>query len=170
MTLDYGGDHTDFNRKSDFDIGIMRILLSKATTDVSWRSADKNKFSKADVEITQDYLAEGEDDSLFLEGNPLLVSHIAYERKRGLRRRKLNVARNLGPIICEACNLDCCDFYGANGESAYDVHHAHLVSRGERANSTKDLHILCVNCHRIIHRTKPMPSVLEFRKILASRP
>jgi 5-methylcytosine-specific restriction protein A len=73
-----------------------------------------------------------------------------------------------GKLKCEVCDFDFEDVYGTLGKSFCEVHHKTPISANEIEVETKleDLAIICSNCHRIIHRTKPMLNLNEFIALL----
>ena len=54
-------------------------------------------------------------------------------------------------------------FYGKLGEGYCEVHHKIPLASfdAKRVTRLDDLAIVCSNCHRMIHRKTPMPSVTE---------
>lgn len=79
-------------------------------------------------------------------------------------QQKKQQATEQGGLFCEACEHDFATRYPDIGVGFCEVHHRFQVSAGERVTSLEDLAILCSNCHRMIHRTKPMVSVEEFKR------
>ncbi|MEQ1795400.1 MAG: HNH endonuclease [Nitrospira sp.] len=101
-----------------------------------------------------------------MEGAPKLVQHMIRERDRQLAAyKKASVAAGGLRLACEACGVAFVDLDVDYGIAACEVHHAIPIS--DRAAPTKtlleDLHILCANCHRMIHRSDPMLSVKIMR-------
>jgi hypothetical protein len=102
------------------------------------------------------------------EGNPVLAQHLRYERNRTLvAKKKRAVLEQTRNLKCEACGFDYLECYLDLGENFCEVHHGVPLAKGKRMTSLKNLHILCANCHRMIHRTKPMDSIEAFRKRLS---
>lgn len=97
-----------------------------------------------------------------LEGAPLLVSHLRRERSRKLvEAKKAAVLGATGSLACEVCSFDFARVYGAWGERFCEVHHKIPIAAADASIFTRleDLAVLCSNCHRVIHRVDPMPSV-----------
>lgn len=106
-----------------------------------------------------------------LEGRQKLVAHLRRERDpKIIRAKKQQVLRNTGRLQCDACAFDFKEKYGELGSEFCEVHHLVLLSESDQAVETKlsDLAILCSNCHRMIHKTKPMESIAEFKQRLLS--
>jgi 5-methylcytosine-specific restriction protein A len=110
--------------------------------------------------------AEDEDDYAD-EGRLLVRRHVARERNRKLRKRKIEALIQSGnPLACEVCHLDFSKFYGQRGDGYIECHHLlplHMTLA--RRNSLKDLALLCANCHRMIHRS-PWLSPEELRAVI----
>lgn len=103
------------------------------------------------------------------EGNPRLVAHLRRERNAAIvKQKKAATLKTTGKLCCEVCDFDFKDIYGDIGDGFCEVHHIHPLhkSDGNVKTELKDLAIICSNCHRIIHRIDPMPSVETFAKQL----
>jgi HNH endonuclease len=103
------------------------------------------------------------------EGESRLVSHLRRERNRALiDAKKAATSRSKGTLACEACGFDFSIAYGTLGAGFCEVHHLKPLSSSKQATTTTldDLAVLCSNCHRIIHRSDPMPSVAELSEII----
>jgi 5-methylcytosine-specific restriction endonuclease McrA len=98
------------------------------------------------------------------EGTRSWRVHLMIERSRkNVERKKAQVMRKKGSLDCEACGFSFAKFYGIE---FCEVHHRLPLSQVLRAKAIKldDLAILCSNCHRMIHMTKPTMSVEDFAK------
>ena len=107
-----------------------------------------------------------------IEGELRLYTHRRKERDRALRTKKIEarLAAGLEPC-CEACGITTNGaFPGLNGE-ILEVHHRLPLSAssGPVATALSDLALLCPNCHRAIHKTRPLFNVENFRESFASR-
>jgi hypothetical protein len=103
------------------------------------------------------------------EGGRRWRLHLMIERNRGnVERKKRQVKRDRGSLDCEACGFNFAEFYGDLGGDFCEVHHRVLLSRGDlpACPALDDLAIVCSNCHRMIHKTRPMMSVEKFRGLL----
>ncbi len=158
--LDYSGRHSRYNDEHGMQIGQLKFKFFGndvcRLADVYWRS-EGSQFEPAPVmvKITGD---------LFDEGNPELLLHMDRERSRKLHNQKINDVKSRGQQLkCEACQFLFFDKYGEIGKDFCEVHHrVQLSVTGRRLVSPSDLAIMCSNCHRMIHRTKPMMTVEEF--------
>jgi len=91
-----------------------------------------------------------------------------YVRKRDRRLRDQAMVESEGQ--CEACRRDYWTFLGGLGRRALQVHHRKQLSADDRPRltRTKDLAVVCANCHAMIHSDphRAMP-VEQLRKMLA---
>jgi hypothetical protein len=113
-----------------------------------------------------------DDESLSAkEGRRRWVLHLRRERNAKIvGAKKSQVLKKTGRLECEVCGFDFKERYGALGENFCEAHHKQPLSTLNEQTETKldDLAILCSNCHRMIHRTKPILSIAAFKKLLAS--
>jgi len=103
-----------------------------------------------------------------MEGGRKFVRHLQRERNPGLARKKKDqFTAKHGKLFCESCTLDF-PAYGDQADAVFEVHHRSALSNspGEITTTLSDLAVLCSNCHRAIHRTKPMLSVEKFAKLI----
>lgn len=104
------------------------------------------------------------------EGNPRLIAHLRRERNTSIvKKKKKNVLAKTGTLSCEICEFDFQEVYGEHGREVCEVHHLTPLHKSDGVVNTEltDLAIVCSNCHRIIHRINPMPSILELAKVIA---
>jgi 5-methylcytosine-specific restriction protein A len=118
------------------------------------------------VSVQSDELMEGE---VLPEGRLLTRLHLLHERNRALveRKRQQTLART-GRLACEVCDFDFARVYGKLGDGFAECHHLVPLSElpGVRATRLSDLAIVCANCHRILHRTRPTITIAELRKLV----
>jgi 5-methylcytosine-specific restriction protein A len=111
-------------------------------------------------------------DEEFQEGAILTRLHKRRERDpKASMKKKAAVLNETGKLECEACGFDFSVNYGELGVGFAECHHRlPLASLGPRTGTRlADLAILCANCHRMIHKTRPLMSVDAFRDLIASR-
>jgi predicted HNH restriction endonuclease len=107
-----------------------------------------------------------------MEGHRRLVVHLKIERNRSLiDKKKRNVMARRGALACEVCGFDFMKTYGVIGEGVCEVHHTTPLSKLSSAQKTtlKDLAIVCSNCHRMIHRHKPVLGISQLKRIVRRR-
>ncbi|WP_353472345.1 hypothetical protein PVT71_13705 [Salipiger sp. H15] len=110
---------------------------------------------KSDPVVLTELLSE--EDRVWAEGKPRLVSHLRRERGHGLAKaKKAEFLRLHGRLFCEKCEMDPIEVFGSeDGEACIEVHHhSTAVSEMRDGHKTRleDLQCLCANCHRYIHR------------------
>jgi 5-methylcytosine-specific restriction enzyme A len=71
-------------------------------------------------------------------------------------------------LACEACGFDFAIRYGTRGKGFIECHHPKPVATLAEGHKTHldDLALVCANCHRMIHRSKPWLSVLELKAMI----
>lgn len=158
---DYRGQPTHGGRH---DAAVLREFLSDPDTMSALARAIRDAASApagtsdpSDLDIG-DHSAE--------EGGILERRHIARERDAKLRARKVeSVRRSTGRVACEACGFDFAATYGSRGIDYIECHHrVPLHVSGPTRTALADLVLICSNCHRMIHRTKPW---LAFEELCA---
>jgi hypothetical protein len=105
------------------------------------------------------------------EGKQKLIEHFKKERNRGLIIAKRNQIRAAqGYLICESCGLTETELPKGLGDACFEVDHKNPISQLKGPTKTKlvDLHLLCANCHRLIHRSNPMLTPAQLQKHLKS--
>jgi len=108
-------------------------------------------------------------DEEFPEGRVLTTLHHRRERNRkAVRKKKESVLASTGALLCEVCDFDFVATYGELGRGYAECHHRTPVAELENTGTTmlSDLAILCANCHRMIHRSRPLLTVEELRELI----
>jgi 5-methylcytosine-specific restriction protein A len=142
---------------------------------------DRKRLQQIAKAIVQNYTSLGEsspppedfisEDEEAPEGRVLTRVHKARERsKKIVQRKKTKVLKETGSLTCEACGFDFNEFYGELGEGFAECHHDKPVSELKPNETTKlsDLRIVCSNCHRMIHRSKPWLTIAQLSDILSA--
>ncbi|MGW3423344.1 HNH endonuclease [Streptomyces phaeochromogenes] len=111
------------------------------------------------------------DEYSALEGRLLWRLHVARERDKRLRQKKIDsVLQQGGRLSCEACDFDFEVTYGDRGAGYIECHHiVPLHVAGEARTKLSDLALICSNCHRMIHRKSPWPTPSQLRYFLLAR-
>lgn len=99
------------------------------------------------------------------EGALAYRRHCHRERDRRIvERKKAQVLESGGRLACEVCDFSFEDAYGALGARYIECHHVRpLAESGPTTTALRDLALLCANCHRMIHRLKPWPTIAGFK-------
>lgn len=126
-------------------------------------------FAKVSREIE-----DGDGEAEASEGRILTRVHRNRERNAKLRSRKIaSVRANGRPIACEVCDFDFESRYGMHGRGFIEVHHLlplHELANA-RINRLDDLALVCANCHRMLHASKPWLTLEELKDtIQADKP
>ncbi|MDX9990093.1 HNH endonuclease [Thiothrix unzii] len=103
------------------------------------------------------------------EGNPRLMAHMRRERNSSIiQKKKKDVLARTGTLQCEACGFDFAKTFGEYGKEFCEVHHLIPLHKSDGLIKTElsDLAIVCSNCHRVIHRMNPMPTIAALTKII----
>jgi 5-methylcytosine-specific restriction protein A len=108
-------------------------------------------------------------DDEFPEGDVLSRIHRTRERNRkAVAKKKRHILETTGKLACEVCGFDFHSSYGELGKGFAECHHnVPLAELPERKSSRlQDLSILCANCHRMIHKTRPVLGLADFRALV----
>jgi 5-methylcytosine-specific restriction protein A len=113
---------------------------------------------KANLEVSVGDEAAIEETEEAEEGRTLTRAHQVRERSRKLvDAKKTACLKATGALQCEACGFEFSLVYGERGKGFIEVHHALPVHQLRPGAKTRlaDLHLLCANCHRMIHAKRP---------------
>ncbi|MBK7093207.1 MAG: HNH endonuclease [bacterium] len=74
--------------------------------------------------------------------------------------------KKVGELRCDVCDFSFTEKYGELGAGYIEAHHTVPVSsiRGKHKTRILDISLVCSNCHRMLHRSKPMKSIMELRR------
>ena len=104
------------------------------------------------------------------EGQVLTRLHRYRERDASLvKRKKQRILRDQQFLTCEVCDFDFEQFYGERGQGFIECHHTKPLSDlSKEGGVTKltDLSLVCSNCHRMIHKSRPWLSISELRDLV----
>lgn len=120
-----------------------------------------------DVETTS-LVSEDPEIESAPEGRILTSAHLRRERSRKLRQAKVQAAGE--QPVCEVCGFDFRVTYGERGSGFIECHHLkplHELRPGD-ATHLDDLALLCANCHRMIHASKPWLTIEALRELVES--
>lgn len=110
-----------------------------------------------------------EDDISFPEGKEQLKRHISRERNpRLIREAKKRFKKIHGRLYCEVCGFDFKVVYGEIGEDFIEAHHTKAISEMKEGDKTSmlDLAMVCSNCHRMLHKSRPWKNKEELKAII----
>jgi len=105
------------------------------------------------------------------EGRILTVVHRRRERDgRLVDEAKRRALKRDGKLVCQACRFDFARSYGVAGAGIIECHHTrplHTLAPGEITH-VSDLALLCANCHRVVHASRPWLTLMQLRDAIAS--
>jgi 5-methylcytosine-specific restriction protein A len=111
---------------------------------------------------------DGEDEAR--EGRILYRRHRVRERDRRLvERKKHAVQQRTGQLACEVCAFDFEAVYSQHGAGYIECHHIIPLAQATGPLTTRlgDLAVVCSNCHRMLHRGDPPPTVPTLRQAIS---
>jgi 5-methylcytosine-specific restriction protein A len=121
-------------------------------------------FEKVSLDKNSQISDEKEDE--WFEDLTKYRIHRVTERNQSLSKR----VKQLQGYICKACDFNFESRYGEIGKEFIEAHHTVPISSLNKIkiqlDPMQDFIVLCSNCHRMIHRIKPTPTLEEFKKIL----
>lgn len=135
------------------------LLLHRTAEAIQAATSAKNTYSSSVFD----------EEDVFPEGYILTRQHVMRERNREAVVAKIAQAwRRDGRIACEVCGFDFLRFYGELGRGFAECHHviplaATLIDRRTRLS---DLAIVCANCHRMLHRTRPVLTTAALKSFI----
>lgn len=123
-----------------------------------------------DDEWNDDRGADDDEDFEAPEGKLLMKVHTRRERNRKLvaKKKAAEMARS-GTLRCEGCQFDFSQRYGERGHGFMEVHHLkplHTLAEGSKTR-LEDLALVCANCHRMIHASRPWLEMDQLRAIVS---
>ncbi len=124
-------------------------------------------FLKLEHDFRNNKLMEDE----FPEGKIVERMHKVRERKsKVVRLAKLNFKKKHGKLFCQVCKFDFKKKYGEIGENFIEGHHTIAVSNMPPDYKTKpeEIAMLCSNCHRMVHKSRPWLTMEQLSNILKS--
>jgi len=100
-----------------------------------------------------------DEEEVFPEGHILTRQHVLRERNRSAVLAKINRVLHIeSQLACEVCGFDFFEFYGELGRGFAECHHLVPLAEAAFRQNTRltDLAIVCANCHRMLHRGRPV--------------
>jgi 5-methylcytosine-specific restriction protein A len=109
------------------------------------------------------------DEASAREGGLLERMHLRRERDKGIRNKAVRAFKRKGQrVACEVCGFDFAAVYGVRGEDYIECHHkVPLSASGATTTRVADFALLCSNCHRMIHRTRPWLGLDDLKELIA---
>lgn len=133
-------------------------------------SADNRKKKFWSLDSNEALIIEDEKQAAsFPEGAIVERIHLHRERNsRVVNIAKENFKRTHGRLFCQVCNFDFEAVYGEHGRDYIEGHHTIAVSEMPPDHKTKpeEIAMVCSNCHKMLHRTRPWLSIDRLKEIL----
>ena len=153
-----------------------RYLLPDAHAVEKWkpllREEVERKAASNDYSIKRGHADPAVNDSypFGYEGARRATLHMAIERDRALRNRKLaDFLMQNGRLHCELCGFSFRGTYSFLVKDIIEVHH--ILPLAELKSSTKmetkDLMLLCSNCHTAIHQGDAQQNLAAARQMFS---
>lgn len=165
LSLDENYHGTGLIKGSKLDEEMWNEFSSNRAFLAKTAQAIRSNYKSIELSANQDFDFQEE----FLEGRVLTRLHVQKERNiRATKRKKEIVIAQTGFLACEVCKFDFLSTYGELGKGFAECHHKKPISElnAETATRLDDLAIVCANCHRMLHKAKPMLSLDALRQIV----
>ena len=136
------------------------------------RTAWAIRASSAAFPSTTKAFDETGEEEEFVEGKILTRLHCLRERNQtAVANKKRSVLQSEGALVCEVCDFDFHHVYGDIGHGFAECHDRIPPSDLHHGVKTKlsDLAIVCSNCHRMLHQTRPWMNTHLLRKLILSK-
>lgn len=117
-------------------------------------------------------------DTVMLQGIDENIEDISVvERRTYVRHMKIErnskaaaLAKKTHGVRCQGCGIDFSWIYGDVGQGYIEAHHLrplHTLEQGSsvRMDVAEDFAVLCSNCHSIVHRSKPMLTLDQLKRM-----
>lgn len=106
------------------------------------------------------------DSAMSIEEQTAVRLHQYRERNAAIVKKKITkVQAEKGALACEVCAFDFVATYGEHGAGFMECHHTIPLSEVKLKQQVvlDDLILVCSNCHRMLHKTRPWLSAEELR-------
>ena len=121
------------------------------------------------LNLKTDFRNNSELTGEFPEGKIVERTHKARERNsKVVDLAKSNFKKSHGKLYCQVCKFDFEEKYGNIGKDFIEGHHTIAVSEMHPDYKTKpeEIAMLCPNCHRMVHKSRPWLSMEQLSKLL----
>lgn len=153
----------------NWDFHVANVLPTLDETLRAMASIDKRQRNESREAEAEPSDFGGDTESNFPKGRKKYRMHTGRERDSSIViKAKLLRFQETGKLECEVCKFDFVGHYGQHGSGFAEAHHLVPVSVLDGKTKTKisDLAIVCSNCHRMLHRGSPLPTINSLREML----
>lgn len=172
-------DGRNEDRKQAFEraVGSSEFVVSLPSASVTLEDFLDDLFALSAYRLAADELENvsiAPSREAFPEGKRVERMHMSRERSSQVveTAKAQHAQRNRGSLPCEVCRFDFSKRYGSLGKDYIEAHHTRPLSELEagevRETRVEDLALVCANCHRMLHRTRPWASLEQLRGLLKS--
>jgi hypothetical protein len=116
------------------------------------------------------FAVDPEDEAaVFEEGRKMFKLHVSRERDSKVAKLAKEIRwHKAGKFVCDVCGFDFRAFYGTRGYQYIEAHHTVAVSQLKKGQATKlkDIALVCSNCHRMLHKTRPHLSIAKLAVVI----
>lgn len=121
-------------------------------------------------DLAMQILEADEEEQEYPEGKVLYRIHKSRERSSKAVGAAKQAAAARGDLRCSVCGFDFEKTYGKLGKGFIECHHVKPISEYRKGEATRieDLALVCPNCHRMLHRHKPLLNPAELRELMES--
>ena len=147
------------------------IVKGFLSQDIKELLETKQDESELEIELLEvDKPVSPEEYKEYKEGQRKLKQHVIRERNsQVIYEAKKNFKLKNIRVYCEICGFDFEKKYGEIGKNFIEGHHKLPISEitGEYNKITsRDIVLVCSNCHRILHRKRPWLTVEELKRLI----
>lgn len=103
----------------------------------------------------------------YSDGKPKVLTYKTYDRNVAARQKCLEYYG----YDCTVCGFNFSDRYGDIGRNYIEVHHLKPIAdiaMEHEIEPIKDLRPVCANCHRMLHKRRPVLSIEELKSHISS--
>ena len=150
-------DYSERHRNQSYVLAIIKLILGQQPN-----APVVDDGTSEESEIDPEFDAP--------EGAPTVRSHRRRERSRELvRMAKAVFHQKHGRLFCQVCEFDFGRTYGE--PDFIEVHHLIPLRDLKPGHKTKlsELAMVCPNCHRMLHRGSPWPTIDALRATIRRR-
>jgi 5-methylcytosine-specific restriction protein A len=159
--------YSDVNIDED-NIGPAKIESFTPKLERKYLKRVGNNWYASDGKISIQIAEEVDEAEKIVVGASKIISVNSFERDPVARTKCL---AHHG-YKCAVCSFDFEEFYGSIGQNYIHVHHTFPFSEVREKyllDPIRDLIPVCPNCHAMIHRTRPILTIVQLKEHLKAK-
>lgn len=148
--------------------GQYQIIINNYKRDFQIEESEKILMNVWNIDNVCSELQDDE-AKCYPEGRVLYAVHRKIERNSMLIDSvKRKYKEQNGDLRCMICDISFYERYGDIGRDFIEAHHTKPVSemKPDELSKPEDIALLCPNCHRMVHRRKPLLRIDELKNLL----